>query len=128
MPLKEIAVVGTILSPQGIIFSPGVVTITSVPSTKLLGGGAFVYTTPLLFTVVGASAAGYQPGTVVTAGPQSIPATSVKMLSGGLQVMRLDDFVLASMLGVPVGPPSPPVPFIETWKISFPGQVKFLAM
>ena len=73
---KELAVVGTILEPQGIMTAKGTVTITGLLSTKVKCEGKFVYRNPLTFTSSGGSATGYISGTVRTNGPQNIPSTS----------------------------------------------------
>jgi hypothetical protein len=124
---KEIAVQGLTLTPQGIVTpGTGVLTITSTPSTKNKAVGNGMYETPLQFTLSGANATGYDPGTVITVGAGSITATAtkVKAVSGPL-VMRIDDQNLAvSMTGLISGTPTP---FTEPWKIINAGQTKVKA-
>ena len=123
MAKKFVAVNGLTLTPQGIVTpGTGALTITSTPSVKVKAGGQGVYKTPLLFTLAGANAAGYDPGTVATVGPGSIPATSTKMLADGVLVMRVDDqFATVPMTGTIGGTPTP---FPEPWKITNAGQAK----
>ena len=120
--MENIAVVGLTLAPQGIV-SGGVLTITSTPSSKNKAGGQFMYETPLTFTLTGANAIGYDPGTVVTVGPGSIPTTTVKVLKkSGPFVMRENDQALSiAMTGLIGGTPTP---FTEPWKITNGGQSK----
>lgn len=121
MPLKNVAVQGLTLSPQGIVTpGSGVLTITSTPSTKVLVESKGVYKSPLTFTLTGGTAAGYDPGTVQTAPNGSITATAVKVLADGTVVMRVDDQNLAvPMTGTISGTPTP---FTEPWKITVAGQ------
>lgn len=124
MALKEIAVDGLTLAPQGIV-SGGVLSITSVPSTKVKAEGAGVYKDPLTFTLTGANATGYDPGTVMTVGSGSIPATALKVKAESLAVMRVDDqFATVAMTGTILGTPTP---FTEPWKITNAGQTKVKA-
>ena len=120
--MENIAVVGLTLAPQGIV-SGGVLTITSTPSSKNKAGNQFVYETPLTFTLTGANATGYDPGTVVTVGSGSIPATAVKVLKkSGPFVMRENDQAPAiAMTGTISGTFTP---FAEPWKITNAGQAK----
>ena len=120
-----VAVQGLTLQPTGIVTVPGTITITSVPSTVLILSGSGVYTASLNFTVTGASATGYDPGSVTTVGTASIPATAVKALSGGSAVMRQGDSNPAvAMTGTVSGTPTP---FTEPWEISIAGQTKVSA-
>lgn len=126
MALKEVAVQGLTLTPQGIVTpGTGVLTITSTPSVKVKGSGSGAYKTPLQFTLTGANATGYDPGTVVTVGPGSISATAIKVKADGTIVMRVDDQNAAvSMTGTISGTPTP---FVEPWKITNAGQTKVKA-
>lgn len=118
---KLVAVQGLTLTPQGIV-SGGSINISSTPSTKAKAEGNGIYKTPLQFTVSGANATGYDPGTVVTVGPATINATAVKAKVEGLAVMRLDDQNLfVNMTGTIGGTPTP---FVEPWKITNAGQTK----
>ena len=123
MALKEVAVQGLTLTPQGIVTpGTGTLTITSTPSAKNKAGGNGMYKKPLQFTLAGANAAGYDPGTVMTVGPGSIPATAVKVKADTLLVMRTDDQnASVSMTGTISGTPTP---FVEPWKITDAGQTK----
>jgi hypothetical protein len=124
---KEIAVQGLTLTPQGIVIpSTGVLTITSTPSTKNKAVGNGMYETPLEFTLSGANATGYDPGTVATVGIASIIATATKVKAvGGSVVMRIDDQnPLVAMTGTIGGTPTP---FTEPWKITNAGQAKVKA-
>lgn len=120
MALKNIAVDGCTISPQGIV-SGGTLTITSLPSIKGKAGGKGIYTTPLTFTVAGANASGYDPGTVVTVGPASIISTAQKTIVEGKLVIREEDQVIAAMTGTIGGTPTP---FTEVFKITNAGQAK----
>ena len=126
MALKEIAVQGLTLSPQGIVTpGTGVLTIISTPSVKIKPEGNGSYKTPLQFTLTGANAIGYDPGTVMTVGTASIVATAVKVYADGVLVMRVDDQNLTvSMTGTISGTPTP---FVEPWKITNAGQIKVKA-
>ena len=76
----------------------------------------------MTFTVSGANATGYDPGTVVTVGPATIIATAVKVLADGSLVMRVDDqVVVAAMTGTIGGTPTP---FTEAFMITDAGQTK----
>lgn len=123
MALKNIAVDGCAITPQGIV-SGGTLTITSLPSTKMKAGGKNIYTSPLTFTLAGANATGYDPGTVVTAGPASILSTAVKTIEQGSLVIREEDQVIALMTGTISGTPTP---FQEVFKITDAGQAKVVA-
>jgi len=123
---KEIAVQGLTLTPQGIV-TPGTgnLTITSTPSVKNKAEGNGMYKTPLQFTLVGANATGYDPGTVQIVGTASISATAAKVKADGVLVMRVDDQNAAvSMTGTISGTPTP---FVEPWKITAAGQSKVKA-
>lgn len=126
MALKEIAVQGLTLSPQGIVTpGTGVLTIISTPSVKVKPEGNGSYKTPLQFTLTGANAAGYDPGTVMTVGTASIVATAVKVYADGVLAMRVDDQNLTvAMTGMIDGTPTP---FVEPWKITNAGQIKVRA-
>ena len=121
MAFKFIAVQGLTLTPQGIVVSgTGVLTIISVPSTKVREGSNFAYKQNLQFTLVGANAAGYDPGTVATVGIATISPAALKTKADGQLVMRVDDQNLTvSMTGTISGTPTP---FIEPWKITNAGQ------
>lgn len=121
MARKEIAVDGLTLTPQGIVVAgTGTLTITSTPSVKNLAEGNGMYKTPLTFTLIGANATGYDPGTVVTVAPGVIPATAVKIKADGVLVMRVDDQVpTIAMTGLIGGTPTP---FTEPWEITDAGQ------
>jgi hypothetical protein len=123
MALKLIAVNSCTIDPQGIVsIGAGSLTITSIPSLKLLPEGKGAYKTPLTFVVAGANASGYDPGTVVTVGPATIIATAVKVSAEGSKVMRVDDQVAAAaMTGTISGTPTP---FTEAFKITDAGQIK----
>jgi hypothetical protein len=123
MATKELAVDGLTLSPQGIVTpGTGTLTITSTPSTKVKPEGKGVYTASLQFTLVGANATGYDPGTVQIVGTAAIAATAVKVKADGSFVMRVDDQNAAvSMTGTISGTPTP---FVEPWKITNAGQTK----
>lgn len=123
--MKLVAVQGLTLAPQGIVTNgTGVLTITSTPSTKLKSEGNGAYIGTLQFTLTGANATGYDPGTVVTVGTATITATATKMTEGGF-VMRVDDQNLTvSMTGTIGGTPTP---FVEPWKITNAGQTKMSA-
>lgn len=123
MAIKLVAVDGLTLDPQGIVTpGTGVLTITSTPSTKVLAQTKGVYKTPLNFTLAGANATGYDPGTVGTAPSGSIPGTAIKTLADGVLVMRVDDqFATVPMTGTIGGTPTP---FVEAWKITNAGQTK----
>lgn len=124
MALKEIAVDGLTLAPQGIV-SGGSLSIVSTPSTKVKCEGNGVYKTPLQFTLSGANATGYDPGTVMTVGVASIVATALKVKAEAILVMRVDDQNLTvSMTGTISGTPTP---FVEPWKITNAGQSKVKA-
>lgn len=123
MALKEVAVDGLTLTPQGIV-SGGVITITAVPSIKVKIEGKGVYKNPFIFTFAGGNATGYDPGTVVSVAPGSIPATAIKNKVDGLLVMRVDDLVSMGMTGTIGGTPTP---FPEVWKITNAGQIKVRA-
>jgi hypothetical protein len=119
MALKNVAVDGCTVSPQGIV-SGGTLTITSTPSLTVKAEGNGAYKGTLTFTVVGANATGYDPGTVVTVGPATIVATAIKVKADGSFVMRVDDQVLAAaMTGTILGTPTP---FTEPFKITDAGQ------
>ena len=119
--MENIAVNGLTLTPQGIV-SGGVITITSIPSIKNKAGGQGIYEAPLTFTFAGGNATGYDPGTVVTVGLGSIPATAIKVMKkSGPFVMRENDQAPAiAMTGTISGTPTP---FVEPWKITNAGQV-----
>lgn len=119
-----IAVQGLTLAPQGIV-SGGVLVITSVPSIKVKANGNGVYSGSLSFTLVGADATGYDPGTVATVGVASISASGAKVKDGGSLVMRENDQSLTiAMTGTVSGTPTP---FTEAWKITAAGQTKVKA-
>lgn len=125
--LKEIAAQGLTLTPQGIVTpGSGILTITSTPSAKNKAVGNGMYETPLQFTLSGANATGYDPGTVATVGTASITATATKVKAmGGPLVMRVDDQnPSVSMTGLISGTPTP---FTEPWKITNAGQMKVKA-
>ena len=126
MALKEIAVQGLTLTPQGIVTpGTGTLTITSTPSVKVEGEGNGAYKSPLQFTLAGANAVGYDPGTVVTVGTGSITATAIKVKADGTVVMRVDDQnASVSMTGTISGTPTP---FVEPWKITNAGQTRVRA-
>jgi|OM-RGC.v1.027682084 hypothetical protein len=121
---KEVAVDGCTIEPQGIV-SGGTLSITSVPSTKVKAEGAGVYRGQIQFTVSGANASGYDPGTVVTVGPATIPATALKVSADGQAVMRVDDQVPAAAMTGTIG--GTPTPFVEPFAITDAGQTKVLA-
>ena len=83
-----------------------------------------MYKTPLTFTLAGANATGYDPGTVVTVGPGSIPATAIKEKADGVLVMRVDDQAPTIAMTGTIG--GTPTPFVEPWKITDAGQTKVL--
>jgi hypothetical protein len=126
MSLKEIAVEELTLEPQGIVIpNTGTLTITSIPSIKNKAEGKGIYSGTLTFTLVGANATGYDPGTVLTVGVGSINATSLKVNSHGQKVLRVDDNnPTVSMTGAIGGTLTP---FVEPWKISNGGQSKVQA-
>ena len=120
---EEFAVEGLMLLPLGIVIpNTGTVTIVSIPSPVVRCQGKHVYLDPLLFTVVGASAAGYIAGSVQTVGVQMIPKTSTKNRSQGIFVMRDEDTNVVNMLGIPIGGLAL-VAFTEPWKIDDPAQM-----
>ena len=126
MALLLVAVDGLTLTPQGIVVpGSGTVTIVSVPSPKVLAEAKGVYKTPLRFTVAGASAAGYVPGTVASVGTVEIPATATKCLAEGILVMRINDQASVRMVGQLLGTGVTQF-FNETWQITDPNQVKVL--
>ena len=117
----QLAVAGLSLTPQGIVSAqPRNVTITSVPSPKVKAEGKGVYKTPLQFTVAGANAVGYQPGTVQ--GNGTIPATAVKVKVEGVAPMRMNDEGVAAMQGTTLA--GTLQSFNETWRITAPNQSK----
>ncbi len=120
--MEKIAVDGLTLTPQGIV-SGGSVVITSVPSVKNFAEGNGMYETPLTFTFSGGNATGYDPGTVVTAGPGSIPASAVKVkkVSGPVIMREGDSAPAIDMTGLISGTPTP---FTEPWEITDAGQTK----
>jgi hypothetical protein len=119
MALLEIAVSGLTLAPQGIV-SGGVLTITSTPSTKVKCESKGIYGGTLQFTLAGANATGYDPGTVTTVGTATITTTATKDKVGGQFVMRKNDQnLVVSMTGTISGTPTP---FVEPWKITAAGQ------
>lgn len=122
MAFKNIAVAGLTLAPQGIV-SGGVLTIVSVASLKNFALTKGWYSTNLQFTLVGANATGYDPGTVTTVGTAIISPTAVKAKSddGGF-VMRVDDQNLVVPMTGTIG--GTPTPFTEPWKITNAGQNK----
>ena len=126
MAPKEIAVDGLILTPQGIVTpGTGTLNITSTPSATVKPQSKGAYKTPLTFTLAGANATGYDPGTVATVGPGSISATALKVKADGVIVMRVDDqFATVAMTGTISGTPTP---FVEPWKITNAGQTKVKA-
>jgi len=124
--MEYIAVDGLTLAPQGIVsIGAGALVITSVPSIKVKAGGKGVYKTPLTFTLAGANATGYDPGTVVTVGSGSMPATAAKCKADGILVMRENDQVVGVTMTGTIG--GTPTPFVETWKITSAGQTKVRA-
>jgi len=123
MALLEVAVQGLTVAPQGIV-SGGVLSIVSVPSTKVKAEGKGVYKQNLQFTLSGANAVGYDPGTVMTVGTASISPTSTKNKAEGQFVMRKNDQNLAVNMTGTIG--GTPTPFIEPWKITVPGQTKVI--
>lgn len=119
-----VAVQGLTLSPEGIV-SGGVLTITSLPSVKVSAEGSFVYSGSLEFTLTGANATGYDPGTVMTVGTAVILPTATKSKVDGSLVMRENDSnPTVAMTGTISGTPTP---FVEPWKITAAGQTKVLA-
>ena len=124
MAFKEVVVLGCTITPQGIV-SGGVLVITSVPSIKNFSETKGMYSGTLQFTVAGANAVGYDPGTVVTVGPATILPTALKVLVDGSLVLRKDDQVLAAaMTGTILAVPTP---FTEPFKITNAGQTKVVA-
>lgn len=125
--MDYIAVQGLTLEPQGIVsLGPtAVLTITSLPSTKVKADGSFVYSGEVQFTLVGGDATGYDPGTVVTVAPGVVLPTSIKCLADGSFVIREGDMApLVSMTGTISGTPTP---FVEPWQITDAGQTKVLS-
>jgi len=120
MAFKFLAVQGLTLTPQGIV-SGGIKTISSVASVNVKADGKGCYKSPLTFTVAGANATGYDPGTVATVSPCSINATAVASKVDGGFAMRVDDQASASMTGTIGGTPTP---FVEVFKITDAGQSK----
>jgi len=113
-----VAVVGLTLAPQGIV-SGGTVSISSAASLKVKVQGNGVYKSSLDFSVTGANAVGYDPGTVTGTG--SILASATKVKADGSFVMRENDSASISMTGTIGGTPTP---FTEPWKITAAGQSK----
>jgi len=123
--MKLVAVEGLTLEPQGIV-SGGVITITSVPSAKMKAGGKGAYAGQLGFSVSGANASGYDPGTVMTAGPAVIPASASKCRAGVLPLLlEGDQSAAVAMTGTISGTPTP---FVEPWKVTAAGQSKVKAV
>jgi hypothetical protein len=121
--MKNIAVQGLTLAPQGIV-SGGSIAISSSPSTKIKGMSNGAYSGPFQFTVSGANATGYDPGTVMTVGPATISpsATKVKDKNTGNAVLLEGDQVAAAAMTGTIG--GTPTPFTEPWKVTAAGQTK----
>ena len=127
MALILVAVEGLTLTPEGIVApGSGTVTIVSVPSPKVFAEGRGVYKDPLQFTVAGASASGYIPGTVATVGIAEIPVSATKVLADGILVMRLFDFN-PSVLMVGTTTAGVVQNFLEPWRITQTPQTTVLA-
>jgi len=124
MSLKAIAVQGLTLAPQGIV-SGGTITISSVPSTKVKAEGHGVYSGTFQFSIVGANATGYDPGTVLSVAPGVISPTAMKVKVGGQPVIRVDDQAPAVAMTGTIG--GTPTPFAEPFKITDAGQTKVAA-
>jgi hypothetical protein len=121
MSVEFIAVEGLTIEPQGIV-SPGTgtLTITSIPSSKGKVNGKGMYKTPFQFTLSGANASGYDPGSVSIIGTASINATAEKVKVDGILILRVgDENAAVNMTGTQSGTP---VPFTEPWKITDAGQ------
>ena len=121
---KQVAVDGCTIAPQGIV-SGGSITISTVPSTKVKAEGSGVFSTQLQFTVAGANATGYDPGTVVTVGPATIMPTATKGKVDGGFVLRQDDQVPAAVMTGTIS--GIPTPFAAAFKITVAGQTKVSA-
>lgn len=130
---QNIAVQGASVEPQGIvtICAPaGVLTITSVPSLKVKAEGSGVYRGGVTFTIVGACATGYDPGTVVSISPITIQPGASKVKADGQFVNLENDNQLLvpgptpNMTGTISGTPTP---FFEPFAITDAGQTKVLA-
>ena len=124
MALKEIAVSGLTISPQGIITDVGTLIITSTPSLKSKAEGKAVYSGSVTFTIVGASATGYDPATVFSLAPITISASAIKSKADGSLVMRVNDLftAVAPNMGGTIG--GTPTPFPESFKITNANQTK----
>ena len=110
MSLEPIAVLGcTLAHGSGSAISGGTFVITATPNSKVLAESKGVYTTPLSFTFSGGSASGFVNGTV--AGGGAIVGTAVKVLAGGIIVMREGDMLaLMACVGTISPTPTPPAP------------------
>ena len=70
---KGLAVEGCTIEPQGIVVpGTGTLEISSSVSTKVKIQGKGVYFDGITFTITGANAAGYDPGTVQSTAPITI--------------------------------------------------------
>lgn len=123
---KHVAVEGLTLTAQGIVtLGNGTLEIVSAPSAKMSAEGKGVYKAPLQFTLIGADATGFDPGTVATDGPASINASVETFSVEGALVIRVDDNnPTVKMTGTINGTPAK---FIEPWKITSAGQSTVLA-
>lgn len=122
MALKALAVLGCTIEPQGIV-SGGVITVSTVPSTSVKAEAKGVFFAQVQFTVAGANATGYDPGTVVTVAPGTILPTAIKVKDSSGFVLRVDDLTTTptSMTGTIGGTPTP---FVEVFKITDANQTK----
>lgn len=98
---------GTIDHAPGAPTSGGVFTIIGTLSPNCRAEGAQVYTDPFTFTLSGADASGFDPGSVATTSPQTIPATAVKVKADGQLVMRDGDIGFITVTGTVSGTPVP---------------------
>lgn len=119
MALLNVAVQGLTLEPQGIV-SGGILNITSLPSLNCKAEGKGIYRGSLIFTLTGANAIGYDPGTVIIVGTGTISPTATKVKANGLLVLRKDDQNLNIPMTGTIG--GTPTPFTEPFKITNAGQ------
>lgn len=120
---KLIAVDGCVIEPQGIV-SGGTLIISTIPSTKVKSSSSGAFSGGITFTVVGANATSYDPGTVVSITPITIEPLGLKSKVEGGIVNREDDINTATapnMTGTIAGIPTP---FFELFKITDAGQTK----
>jgi hypothetical protein len=106
----------------GSIVSGGTFTKVSIPSNKVEAEGRGVHKGQLNFTLTGASATGYDAGTVATVAPwQTINPTATKCKVNGELIMREGDGNLVNLTGNVSGTPTT---FTAVVEISDAGQTK----